>query len=134
MVDSGRGLQSREFVIVTVFKPARHWRGYGGVSWRKVGGSGTTQALDGLSEANALSELDEANGVAPDITAKAMPGTRVCPDIKVGSTAIGMERTASDRGAALSTEFDAVTSDDIMDWIRVFQRVDVNALGAARIR
>jgi len=54
--------------------------------------------------------------------------------MKVGPAAIWLERTPPNGGTALSTKLDPVAGDDLLDGVRVFERLEVHALGAAHIR
>src|SRR6266536_590277 len=47
-------------------------------------------------------------------------------DAQVGTTAVGVERTASDECSPPPLELDAVASDDVFDGMRLFQSIRVD--------
>ena len=87
---------------------------------------GAREALHRFDKADVFGEHDELHHVASYAASEAIPAVRQAEDVQIWTPAVGVEQTASDEGAPLSLELDAVAGDDMFNRMRLFQRSRVD--------
>ncbi len=82
-----------------------------------------------LPEAEQLQAHDEADDVAADGAAIAIPAPVARVDIRIGAAPVGAEWAAADQGAADRPQLDPGAGDDLLDGMRALDLIGVDASG-----
>src|SRR5579864_3424814 len=127
VIQGDRGLQDRQLMGISFASRGRDPpRNLPGPDTNRCKCCRPVEMLDSFDKADVFGEHHELHDVATNTASEATPGLGHWKDAQVGTAAVGVEGTAPQQAAALSSELDAETGDHVFDGMRLLEDIDVD--------